>query len=140
MSKTVEKVRELVAFYALASAHVEDVIAVFKDEHWCEDFRLHLKIFEMDKLKGKVIDIELMLTELDSKHTNLLRQKEWSSSTPDSSIDSKHVVALSTEKQTNETNFLLQALLAKFQKRTDRKSRPDWITFTDVPKPKHKEP
>ena len=91
VKKAVEKVRELVALLgandALNSAHVDDVITVFKDKSCCQDFRLHLKIFEMNKLKGNAIDIELTLTELDSKCTNLVRQKEWLSSTSASLID-----------------------------------------------------
>ena len=70
-----ELVASLEAIYALTSACVDDVISAFKDKSCCEDFRLHLKIFEMDKLKGNSIDIELMLKELDSKCTNILKQK-----------------------------------------------------------------
>ena len=103
----------------LASAHIDDVIAVFEDESCCEDFRSHLKMFEMDKLKGNSIGIELMLTELDSNHTNLLKQKEWSSSTPASSIESKHMAMVSAENHTNETNVLLRSLLANFQQKPD---------------------
>ena len=80
-------------------------------------------MFELEKLKGSAISIELMLIELDSKCANLLRQKEWSSSTLASSIDSKHVAIASAEKKTNETNVLLRTFLANFKKKPDRKSR-----------------
>ena len=46
-SKTVEKVRELVASLeandVLTSVHVDDVIAFFNDKSCCGDFRLHQK-------------------------------------------------------------------------------------------------
>ena len=68
VSKTVERVREIVATLEAnditSSDHVDEVIAVFKDKSCCEDFRLHQKMFEMDKLEGNKIDIELMLTEI----------------------------------------------------------------------------
>ena len=61
VSKAVEEVRELVgtleASDILSSSYAEDVIAVFREKTCCEDFRLHLKIFEMDKLKGNAIEI-----------------------------------------------------------------------------------
>ena len=67
--KSVETVRELVskleANRILSSLHIDDVIAVFRDKICCEYFCLHF--FEMDKLKGNTIDIELMLTELEEK-------------------------------------------------------------------------
>ena len=97
---------------AFTGAHVDDVIAVFKDKSCCEDFRLHLKMFEMDKLKGNAIGIELMLTELDSKCTNIVRQKEWLSSTPASSIDSKNMAMLASEnKQIRRLSYYKHYLL-----------------------------
>ena len=59
----------------LTRSHIDDVIAISKDKFYYEDFHLHLKMFEIDKLKENTIEIELMLIELDSKHSNILRQK-----------------------------------------------------------------
>ena len=50
VGKAVEKVRELVSTLEAndinSSSHLDDVIAVFKDKSCCEDFRLHLKMFD----------------------------------------------------------------------------------------------
>ena len=84
VSKTVEKVRYLVATIevnAISSVnHTDDEIAVFEHNAWCEDFRLHLKMFEMKKIQGNEVDLELMLIELETKHTNIINKNEWSSS------------------------------------------------------------
>ena len=37
----------------------------------CEDFCLYLKMFEIEKLKVKEINIKAILIELDSKYTSL---------------------------------------------------------------------
>ena len=34
-------------------------------------------MFEIDKIKDSTIDIELILIELESKYTNLVKQNEW---------------------------------------------------------------
>ena len=106
VTKNVGKVRELVATLeandVLSSSHVDDVLAVFKDKSCCEDFRLHLKMFEMDKLKGITLDIELMLTELDAKCTNLVKQNEWSVSTPASKLDSKCMAMTAKASEANK--------------------------------------
>ena len=71
-----QKARELVSALEvndiISSSYLDNAIAVFKGNSCCEDFRLHFKIFEMDKLKSINVDIEMMLTKLDTKHTSLL--------------------------------------------------------------------
>ena len=104
ISKAVERVREIVATLeandVISGDHIDDIIAVFKDKTTCEDFRLHLKMFEMEKLKGRMIDIEAMLTELNSKFTSLAKQNEWINSKSTSNIDSKYM-AISASTNTS---------------------------------------
>ena len=146
-SKAVKKVRELVVTLGangiLSNSHIDDVIAVFKDKSYCEDFRLHLKMFEMDKIKGNTIDIELMLTELESKYTNLVKQNEWSASTPASKIDSKYMAMTAqtpVASKSMDKDTLLKVLLASLQQKPNRGRRGKWIPLHAIPPPKEGEP
>ena len=79
-------------------------------------------MFEMDELKGNTIDIELMLTELESKCTNLVKQNKRLPSSPSSSIDPKYMAMTSSQKQRTDANALLQSLAASLQKKSNPKS------------------
>ena len=78
VSKTVEKVRDLAATLesnTISSInHTNNSLDVFKDSTCCEDFQFHLKRLEMCKIKGNDVDLELALTELETKGTNLINQ------------------------------------------------------------------
>ena len=59
-----------------SSEDTNDMIVMFKDKTYSKDLCVHLKIFEIDKLKVNTIHVNLMLIELDSKYTSLLKQNE----------------------------------------------------------------
>ena len=56
-----------------SSDYLNDILKVFKDVSIYENFRLHLKIFKLEKIRGTLVDIEKMLIELDSKYYNLVK-------------------------------------------------------------------
>ena len=77
IGKAIEYVQELVATLEandiLSYDHLNNIIAVFKEKSCYKDFCLRLKIFKMEKIKGSKVKIKLILTELDSKYTSLLK-------------------------------------------------------------------
>ena len=85
--------------------HIDNVFIVFKDKTCCKHVLLHLKMIQLDKLKGNMVDIEKILRELDFKYTSLLRQNEWTSSKVASSINSKYI-AMTIEPKVDQ-NLLL---------------------------------
>ena len=55
-------------------------------------------MFEIEKLKGKMIDIEAVLMELDSKFTSLTKQNEWINLKSTLKIDLKYMaISASTD-------------------------------------------
>ena len=107
----VEKIRELAskleANGALSSSRVDDLISILRDKICCEDFHLH---FFLKWMNLNTIDIELMLTELESKFTNLVKQNEWLSSNPSSSMDCKFMAIAYVWKQPTNSKALVRAL------------------------------
>ena len=62
--------------YIASSDQVNDIIAVLKDDTSYEDFCLHLKMFEIDKLKESTINVDIVLTKLNFKCASLLKQNK----------------------------------------------------------------
>ena len=143
VSKAIKRVREIVSALEAnnidSKDHLDNALAMFKDKSCCEDFCLHLKMFKMDKLKGNTIDIDSMLTELDSKHTSLLRQNKWMVSKAASLIDTKYMAINAESKAPFEQNLLLQALLISLQQKPSSKPA-NWVDLKKVPAPKGEEP
>ena len=72
-----------------------DIFEAFSDLSLHEDFRLHLKFFEMRHDDGETMNIQDMLTSLDRKYCNLVKSKKWDKLVT-SSIDSRYMSLLAT--------------------------------------------
>ena len=93
-------------------------------------------MLEIDKIKGSTINIELMLIELELKYTNLLKQNEWSASTPASKINSKYIVMTTKNVEPDNSldkNALLKILWASLQQKLSYGTRGNWIPLLAIP-------
>ena len=125
LSKATKKFRELVSILEAndinSSNYLDNVITVFKDKSYCEDFHLYLRIFEIEKLKDNKVDIDIILAELDSKYTSLLYQNEQIFSKPTSSIDAKYIAMNAKSKAPLDQNLILQILITSLQQKPKHK-------------------
>ena len=56
--------------------HISNVFDALSDNNLCEDFRLYLKIHEIIYNKGNELEMEKMLTDLETKYLKLFRLKK----------------------------------------------------------------
>ena len=52
------------------------IIKASCDENIREDFRIHIKMIEIEIDQGRKVDFDEMFTKLEEKHANLVNQKK----------------------------------------------------------------
>ena len=80
-----------------------DIFEAFSDKNLHEDFRLHLKFFEMSHDRGEAIDIQNMLTSLEKKYSNMVKAGKWTKPSK-SGIDSRYMSLIATNANTLQEN------------------------------------
>ena len=80
ISTTISKIQDLLATLEAnvvdLNKHISDVFDALSDDNLYEDFRLHLKIYKMKYNEGNELEMEKMLTDLETKYLKLVRLKK----------------------------------------------------------------